>query len=72
MHVVDAPLRLDSPLRADAYTPLARGRGGEPVLKIGDFARIGQVSIKALRHYDALGLLRPTHIHPRQLTASMT
>src|SRR5215469_7261844 len=35
-----------------------------PVLKIGDFARIGQVSIKALRHYDALGLLRPAHIHP--------
>jgi hypothetical protein len=24
-----------------------------PVLKIGDFARIGQVSIKALRHYKA-------------------
>ena len=34
------------------------------MLKIGDFARIGQVSIKALRHYDALGLLRPAHIHP--------
>jgi DNA-binding transcriptional MerR regulator/effector-binding domain-containing protein len=34
------------------------------VLKIGDFARIGQVSIKALRHYDALGLLRPVHTHP--------
>ena len=35
-----------------------------PVLRIGDFAGIGQVSIKALRHYDALGLLRPAHIHP--------
>ena len=34
------------------------------MLKIGDFARIGQVSIKALRHYDALGLLRPAHIQP--------
>ena len=34
------------------------------MLKIGDFARIGQVSIKALRHYDAEGLLRPAHIHP--------
>jgi DNA-binding transcriptional MerR regulator len=33
------------------------------VLKIGDFARIGQVSIKALRLYDRLGLLRPAHIH---------
>src|SRR5215469_15710496 len=34
------------------------------MLKIGDFARIGQVSIKALRHYDGLGLLHPVHIHP--------
>ena len=34
------------------------------MIKIGDFARIGQVSIKALRHYDALGLLRPMRIHP--------
>jgi DNA-binding transcriptional MerR regulator/effector-binding domain-containing protein len=34
------------------------------LLKIGDFARIGQVSIKALRHYDALRLLRPAHIQP--------
>jgi DNA-binding transcriptional MerR regulator/effector-binding domain-containing protein len=32
------------------------------LLKIGDFARIGQVSIKALRHYDALGLLRPARV----------
>lgn len=34
------------------------------MLKIGDFARIGQVSIKALRLYDTLGLLNPAHIHP--------
>jgi len=34
------------------------------VLKIGEFARITQVSIKTLRHYDALGLLRPAHIDP--------
>jgi DNA-binding transcriptional MerR regulator/effector-binding domain-containing protein len=34
------------------------------LLKIGDFARIGQVSIKALRHYDTLGLLRPAHVQP--------
>lgn len=32
------------------------------VLKIGEFARIGQISIKTLRHYDALGLLKPSHI----------
>ncbi len=32
------------------------------VLKIGEFARISQISIKALRHYDALGLLKPSRI----------
>lgn len=34
------------------------------MLKIGEFARISQVSIKTLRHYDALGLLRPATIDP--------
>ncbi|WP_042428853.1 MerR family transcriptional regulator [Streptacidiphilus anmyonensis] len=31
---------------------------------IGDFARLGQVSIRMLRHYDALGLLRPARVDP--------
>jgi DNA-binding transcriptional MerR regulator len=34
------------------------------MLKIGEFARISQVSIKALRHYDAIGLLPPVRIDP--------
>jgi DNA-binding transcriptional MerR regulator/effector-binding domain-containing protein len=34
------------------------------MLKTGEFARISQVSIKTLRHYDALGLLRPAEIDP--------
>jgi DNA-binding transcriptional MerR regulator len=34
------------------------------MLKIGEFARIAQVSIKALRHYDAIGLLCPSQIDP--------
>ncbi|MGW5112601.1 MerR family transcriptional regulator [Nocardia sp. NPDC004123] len=29
---------------------------------IGDFARHGRVSIRMLRHYDAIGLLRPAHV----------
>jgi MerR family regulatory protein len=29
-----------------------------PLLKIGEFARIGQVSIATLRHYDYYGLLK--------------
>ncbi len=31
---------------------------------IGDFARLGRVSIRMLRHYDATGLLRPTRVDP--------
>jgi DNA-binding transcriptional MerR regulator len=30
------------------------------LLKIGEFARVGQVSIATLRHYDHYGLLKPT------------
>lgn len=29
------------------------------MLKIGDFSRIGQVSVKTLRYYDEIGLLKP-------------
>jgi DNA-binding transcriptional MerR regulator len=31
---------------------------------IGDFARVGRVSVRMLRHYDALGLLRPARVDP--------
>jgi len=34
------------------------------MLKIGEFARLGRVTVKALRHYDALGLLRPAEVDP--------
>jgi hypothetical protein len=29
---------------------------------IGDFARLGRVSVRMLRHYDAIGLLRPAYV----------
>jgi len=32
------------------------------MLKIGDFSKLGQVSIRMLRHYDEMGLLKPAHI----------
>jgi DNA-binding transcriptional MerR regulator len=32
------------------------------MLKIGEFARLSQVSMKTLRHYDRLGLLQPSEI----------
>ncbi|GAB2846066.1 MerR family transcriptional regulator [Actinoallomurus bryophytorum] len=31
---------------------------------IGDFARYGRVSVRMLRHYDAIGLLRPDRVDP--------
>jgi DNA-binding transcriptional MerR regulator len=34
------------------------------MLKIGDFSRLGQVSVRMLRHYDDLDLLKPAHIDP--------
>ena len=32
------------------------------MIGIGDFARHGRVSVRMLRHYDAVGLLRPAHV----------
>ncbi len=34
------------------------------MLRIGEFSKICQVSVKALRHWDAIGLLNPTVIDP--------
>ncbi|GEM33360.1 hypothetical protein NN3_43670 [Nocardia neocaledoniensis NBRC 108232] len=34
------------------------------MFSIGDFARHGQVSVRMLRHYDAVGLLRPARVDP--------
>lgn len=34
------------------------------MFKIGEFSRIGQVTVDTLRHYDALGLLKPAHVDP--------
>jgi DNA-binding transcriptional MerR regulator len=34
------------------------------MLKIGDFSRLGQVSIDTLRHYDNMGLLKPAEVDP--------
>nr|QKO28678.1 transcriptional regulator, MerR family [Streptomyces sp.] len=34
------------------------------MFSIGDFARHGRVSVRMLRHYDAIGLLRPAEVDP--------
>jgi DNA-binding transcriptional MerR regulator len=35
------------------------------MIRIGDFARLARVSVRALRHYEAKGLLRPSHVDTR-------
>jgi DNA-binding transcriptional MerR regulator len=35
------------------------------MLNIGEFARFGGVSVRMLRHYDALGLVVPTEVDPQ-------
>jgi DNA-binding transcriptional MerR regulator/effector-binding domain-containing protein len=44
------------------------------MFSIGDFAGLGRVSVRMLRHYDAIGLLPPAHVDPhtgyRYYTAS--
>ena len=32
------------------------------MLKIGEFSRLSQVTVKTLHHYDELGLIKPAHI----------
>lgn len=34
------------------------------MLKIGDFSKLSRVSIRMLRHYDEIGLLKPIWIDP--------
>jgi DNA-binding transcriptional MerR regulator len=34
------------------------------MFSIGEFAGLGRVSVRMLRHYDAIGLIRPAHVDP--------
>ena len=34
------------------------------MLKIGEFSKLSRVSIRMLRHYDEIGLLKPFEIDP--------
>lgn len=53
----------------------------EDLLPIGQFARLSRLSVKQLRHYDELGLLRPAHVdadtgyryyHPEQARQALS
>jgi DNA-binding transcriptional MerR regulator len=39
-------------------------RGRDEMLKIRDFARLGEVSMSTLRYYDEIGLLKPIRVDP--------
>ncbi|WP_158294110.1 MerR family DNA-binding transcriptional regulator [Kribbella sp. VKM Ac-2568] len=41
-------------------------------MNIGEFARLGGVSTRRLRHYDAIGLLDPAHVAPTPAAARTT
>jgi DNA-binding transcriptional MerR regulator len=34
------------------------------MLSIGEFARLGAVSVRTLRHYEEIGLLLPAQVNP--------
>jgi len=34
------------------------------MLRIGEFSKLSRISIRMLRHYDEMGLLKPIHIGP--------
>ena len=36
--------------------------GSTAMLKIGEFSKLSRVSVRMLRHYDEMGLLRPAEI----------
>ncbi len=42
------------------------------MFSIGDFAKHGRVSVRMLRHYDGIGLLRPAHVDPHSGYRSYT
>lgn len=44
--------------------PAPEGGPRRPVFKIGEFSKIAQVSLRMLRHWDAVGLFRPAHVDP--------
>jgi DNA-binding transcriptional MerR regulator len=42
--------------------PLSRDLPEVTMLKIGEFSRLSQVTVKTLHHYDEIGLLKPSHV----------
>src|SRR5215471_7111313 len=62
LNSLDPPVTGDCRLPYERTNRTAQGRGKKMMLKIGDFSSLSQVSIKALRFYDEVGLLKPTFV----------
>jgi len=41
------------------------------MFRIGEFSRLGRVTIDTLRHYDALGLLKPAKVIHSQVIVTI-
>lgn len=57
---VDSSLRAEAILKSDSDQTCA-GRE-KKMLSIGEFSKICQVTVKTLRHYDRIGLLKPVYV----------
>src|SRR5215213_6409744 len=55
---------LDPPLGGASSLAAEGGTRVDDLLPIGRFAKATRLSVKALRHYDELGLLRPARVDP--------
>jgi DNA-binding transcriptional MerR regulator len=55
---------LDFPLHRKLYTLNIIQIGGDILFKISEFSRLSKVSLKALRYYDHIGMLKPRTVDP--------
>lgn len=53
---------LDFPLHGKLYTSIMIEIGGDILFKISVFSRLSKVSLKTLRYYDQIGLLKPRKV----------
>src|SRR6185437_15238686 len=61
-HPLDSPVTGECKLMRDGnFTSCEREA---PMLKIGEFSRLSQVTVKTLHHYDEMGLLKPSLTDP--------
>lgn len=53
---------IDSPLRSEDNLKLEKVKGGVMMFQIGLFSKIAKTTVKTLRYYEKIGLLKPCYI----------